>query len=128
MYADGLSRLRINSWIRLARSPTDDGEAQETLNAFLRSRRVLNLERVFARTGWSFCVEWLEGGRIQTVTGRVYYVESCLPGDTSWKPVTGLIGGQVGVTPWLVARPTEAKTGFYRAVLGVPSDMTKVVP
>jgi len=67
-------------------------------------------------------------GGIQTSTGRVYYVESCLLGDTAWKPVTGLIGGQNGVTPWQVTRPTEAKAGFYRAVLGVPSDMTKIVP
>lgn len=42
---------------------TDDGEAQEALNAFLRSKRVLGVERVFAQTGWAFCVEWLEGGR-----------------------------------------------------------------
>lgn len=41
----------------------DGGEAQEALNAFLRSKRVLGVERVFARTGWAFCVEWLEGGR-----------------------------------------------------------------
>jgi len=67
-------------------------------------------------------------GGIQTSTGRVYYVESCLLGETAWKPVTGLIGGQNGVTPWQVTRPTETKAGFYRAVLGVPSDMTKIVP
>jgi hypothetical protein len=67
-------------------------------------------------------------GSIQTATGRVYYVESCLPGEIAWKPVTGLIGGQNAVTPWQVTRPAEAKAGFYRAVLGVPSDMTKVVP
>lgn len=42
---------------------TDDGDAQEALNAFLRSKRVLGVERVFAQTGWAFCVEWLEGGR-----------------------------------------------------------------
>ncbi len=41
----------------------EDGEAQDTLNAFLRSKRVLSVERVFAQTGWAFCVEWLEGGR-----------------------------------------------------------------
>lgn len=42
---------------------TDEGELQEALNAFLRSKRVLGVERVFAQTGWAFCVEWLEGGR-----------------------------------------------------------------
>jgi superfamily II DNA helicase RecQ len=42
---------------------TDDGEAQEALNAFLRSRRVLAVERVFTSTGWAFCVEWMEGSK-----------------------------------------------------------------
>lgn len=41
----------------------DDGEAQEELNAFLRSKRVLSVDKAFINSGWSFCVEWLEGGK-----------------------------------------------------------------
>jgi hypothetical protein len=67
-------------------------------------------------------------GDLQTAAGRVYYVESCRLGETQWRPVTGLIGGQAGLTPWQVARPSEAKAGFFRAVLGAPSEMTRVAP
>ena len=45
---------------------SDDGRAQEELNAFLRSKRVLCVEKAFAGNGWAFCVEWLEGGKPQT--------------------------------------------------------------
>lgn len=41
----------------------DDGRAQDELNTFLRSKRVLAVEKTFAGQGWSFCVEWLEGGK-----------------------------------------------------------------
>ena len=41
----------------------DEGEAQDELNAFLRSKRVLAVEKTFVSQGWSFCVEWLEGGK-----------------------------------------------------------------
>jgi superfamily II DNA helicase RecQ len=41
-------------------------EMVETLNRFLRSRRVLHVERKLVENGsacyWSFCVEFLEGG------------------------------------------------------------------
>lgn len=40
---------------------TDTGEFQEHLNAFLRSHRVLQVERQAFRDGWGFCVEWMEG-------------------------------------------------------------------
>jgi len=39
----------------------DDGSAQEDLNALLRSKRVLAVDKAFAGTGWLFCAEWLEG-------------------------------------------------------------------
>jgi len=60
----------------------DDGEAQDTLNTFLRSKRVLSVERVFAQTGWAFCVEWLEGGR-EAVRNppKVDYREALNPKD-----------------------------------------------
>ena len=67
-------------------------------------------------------------GDIQTTTGRVYYVESLMPGETSWQPVTGYIGGQNGATPWQVPRPPESQAGFFRAILGVPSEMTIITP
>jgi superfamily II DNA helicase RecQ len=41
----------------------DDGRAQDELNEFLRSKRVLAVEKAFTGQGWSFCVEWLEGGK-----------------------------------------------------------------
>ncbi len=44
----------------------DDGRAQEELNAFLRSKRVLAVDKAFAGNGWSFCVEWMEGGKPQS--------------------------------------------------------------
>lgn len=67
-------------------------------------------------------------GHIQTTTGRVYYVESLMPGETLWHPVTGYIGGQNGVTPWYVPRPPETQAGFFRAILGVPSETTIIKP
>ena len=39
----------------------DEGEAQDRLNAFLRSHRVLQVARNALPDGWAFCVEWLEG-------------------------------------------------------------------
>jgi superfamily II DNA helicase RecQ len=41
----------------------DNGLGQEELNSFLRSKRVLAVEKAFTGQGWSFCVEWLEGGK-----------------------------------------------------------------
>lgn len=46
-------------------SISDDGRAQDDLNAFLRSKRVLAVDKAFTGSGWSFCVEWLEGGKPQ---------------------------------------------------------------
>jgi len=40
---------------------TDSGEARDGLNAFLRGKRVMKVDRAFAGDGWAFCVEWLEG-------------------------------------------------------------------
>jgi superfamily II DNA helicase RecQ len=36
-------------------------EAQKELNHFLRTKRILAVKQEFADTGWTFCVEWLEG-------------------------------------------------------------------
>lgn len=42
--------------------PLKDGaEAQTALNAFLRSHRVLQVQRNAFVEGWGFCVEWMEG-------------------------------------------------------------------
>jgi len=49
---------------------TDDGTAQDELNAFLRSKRVLAVEKAFTGNGWSFCAEWLEGGKPQASRGK----------------------------------------------------------
>lgn len=40
---------------------TDDGQAAERLNAFLRSHRVLAVRQRDFPEGWGFCVEWLDG-------------------------------------------------------------------
>ncbi len=40
---------------------TDTGEIQSQLNAFLRSHRVLQVERHAFEGGWGFCVEWIDG-------------------------------------------------------------------
>ena len=40
---------------------TDGGEAQNALNAFLRTRRVLQVQKNAFAEGWGFCVEWLDG-------------------------------------------------------------------
>lgn len=39
----------------------DAGEIQSQLNAFLRSHRVLQVERHAFEGGWGFCVEWMDG-------------------------------------------------------------------
>ena len=39
----------------------DEGEAQDQLNAFLRSHRVLQVARNALPDGWAFCIEWLDG-------------------------------------------------------------------
>lgn len=41
----------------------DEGRAQDELNAFLRAKRVLAVEKAFTGQGWTFCVEWMEGGK-----------------------------------------------------------------
>ena len=40
---------------------TDTGEIQSQLNAFLRSHRVLQVERHAFEQEWGFCVEWMDG-------------------------------------------------------------------
>ena len=39
----------------------DGGGALDEMNAFLRSHRILKVDKAFSESGWSFCVEWLEG-------------------------------------------------------------------
>jgi len=61
---------------------SDSGHAQEELNTFLRSKRVLAVEKVFTGQGWAFCVEWLEGGKPE-LSGkpRVDYKEVLSPDE-----------------------------------------------
>ena len=40
---------------------TDEGQAQERLNSFLRSHRVLQVLRRDFPEGWGFCIEWMDG-------------------------------------------------------------------
>ncbi len=47
-----------------------DEAAEEELNAFLRSHRVIAVERVREAIGWCFCVEWLEGRPGESPSGR----------------------------------------------------------
>ncbi len=52
----------------LAVPATDDGTNAEVLNAFLRTVRVVSVERQLVTQGqqtlWSFCVEYQEAGRV----------------------------------------------------------------
>ena len=38
-----------------------NSSSQEELNGFLRSHRILKVDKAFYDGGWAFCVEWLEG-------------------------------------------------------------------
>ncbi len=52
--------------------PTIGGEReQEALNAFLRSKRVLRVDKTFDQSGWAFCVEWIEGAGAPPSRGDV---------------------------------------------------------
>ena len=46
----------------------DEGGRQEALNAFLRSHRVLSVERSVFPEGWAFCVEWMDGAAVSPVS------------------------------------------------------------
>jgi len=51
--------------------PFRDGETEEReLNNFLSSKRILSVDKLFEGTGWSFCVEWIEGGKVQSLKSR----------------------------------------------------------
>lgn len=41
--------------------PPEGGLALDDLNTFMRSHRVLKVDRTAFPDGWMFCVEWLEG-------------------------------------------------------------------
>ncbi len=65
---------------------TDDGTQVEDLNLFLRTHRVLSVDKHFTERGWSFCVEWFDGPTSGIVprgrtTGRIDYRE-VLPPET----------------------------------------------
>lgn len=65
--ADGIVMAQYSTfYVPLA----DNGEIQETMNAFLRSHRVLKVDKVFADNGWAFCVEWLDGAASFPHSGR----------------------------------------------------------
>lgn len=48
---------------------TDQGAAQDKLNAFLRGHRVLAVSKRDFPEGWGFCVEWMDGAG---VSGNVF--------------------------------------------------------
>ncbi len=48
----------------------ENGTAQEALNAFLASHRVLGVDKCFAGNGWTFCVEWLDGAPVRSLNVR----------------------------------------------------------
>ena len=64
--------------------PVPGGDAaQEEMNAFLRSHRVLQIDKAFAGNGWAFCVEWLDGAAAKGRDwrqGRIDYREVLDPG------------------------------------------------
>ena len=53
---------------------TDDGANAEALNAFLRTVRTVSVERQLVTQGqqalWTFCVEYLEAGRVASPGGN----------------------------------------------------------
>lgn len=52
----------------------DDGAMQGALNAFLRSHRVVKVDKAVFPEGWAFCVEWLEGNASSgTPIGSAFY-------------------------------------------------------
>ena len=52
----------------------DDGAMQGALNAFLRSHRVVKVDKAVFPEGWAFCVEWLEGNAPSGVpAGSAFY-------------------------------------------------------
>lgn len=64
--------------------PLSGGDAaQAELNAFMRGRRVLQIDKSFTGNGWAFCVEWLDGaaggGSGRPFPKRVDYRETLDP-------------------------------------------------
>jgi hypothetical protein len=73
----------------------DDGRALEQLNAFLRSHKILSVDRRWVEQGassfWSFCIDYLEvapaedggyrGGRSPGGKGKIDYRETLSPED-----------------------------------------------
>jgi superfamily II DNA helicase RecQ len=73
----------------------DSGRAQEELNAFLRSHKILSVDRRWVEQGsssfWSFCIDYLEGapaeaggyrgGRSPGGKGKIDYRETLSPAD-----------------------------------------------
>ena len=73
----------------------DSGRAQEELNAFLRSHKILSVDRRWVEQGassfWSFCIDYLEGapaegggyrgGRGPGGKGKIDYRETLSPAD-----------------------------------------------
>ncbi len=60
----------------------DGGDKAEELNRFLRSHRILQVERAVFPAGWGFCVEWMDGGTVNSSlrsTSRVDYREVLAP-------------------------------------------------
>ena len=53
----------------------DEGGRQEALNAFLRSHRVLSVERSVFPEGWAFCVEWMDGAAAASAPFGAYQRE-----------------------------------------------------
>ncbi len=39
-----------------------DADEEAELNGFLKSHRIVDIQRVFDARGWHFCVEWIDGG------------------------------------------------------------------
>ncbi len=79
MMPDARSMVQIATFM----VPVSGGEAaQEDMNAFLRSHRVLQIEKAFAGNGWAFCVEWIDGAAARGRDwrqGRIDYRETLEP-------------------------------------------------
>lgn len=93
---------------------SDDGAAQNEVNAFLRGHRVLQVEKAFAGNGWAFCVEWMEGAAVMgrsPYQKRIDYREKLAPEEfdrfARLRERRKAIAMEDGVPPYMVINDAQ---------------------